>query len=220
MQCRPELDRASSLSETMQTSLTVQCLQTVTGAKWKNPDVIGFRDRLGTRPTASFRLGIPSTRLLSFPSFASVLQKRKGGIPATLSPELILANRATPPWRWYPPPAPRLKPRVRLARRTGSRSSAPSRTPRKTPEPKLGRHHGGPERQETAASRAERLLAEELKRRGWTSGQLTGRRKGNREKVKIARRLRKETTMALDWIAQRLNMGAAGYAAHCLRQTQ
>lgn len=32
-------------------------------------------------------------------------------------------------------------------------------------EPKLGRHHGGPERQETAAARAERLLAEELKRR-------------------------------------------------------
>ena len=62
------------------------------------------------------------------------------------------------------------------------------------------------------------LLAEELKRRGWTSGQLTGRRKGDREKVKIARRLRKETTMTLDWIAERLNMGAAGYAAQCLRQ--
>jgi hypothetical protein len=32
--------------------------------------------------------------------------------------------------------------------------------------------------------------------------------------------VRKETTMTLDWIAQRLNMGAAGYAAQCLRQTQ
>jgi len=87
-------------------------------------------------------------------------------------------------------------------------------------EPKIGRHHGGAERQEMAASRAERMLAEELRRRGWTTDQLTGRRKGDREKVRIARRLRKETTMTLDWIAQRLNMGAAGYAANCLRQTQ
>ena len=71
-----------------------------------------------------------------------------------------------------------------------------------------------------AAARAERMLAEELKQRGWSSGQLAGRRKGDLEKVKIARRLRKETTMTLDWIAQRLNMGAAGYAAQCLRQTR
>jgi REP element-mobilizing transposase RayT len=85
-------------------------------------------------------------------------------------------------------------------------------------ESKLGRHHGGPERQESAVSRAERLLSGELKRRGWGSEQLAGRRKGDREKVRIARRLRKETTMTLDWIAGRLNMGAAGYAAQCLRQ--
>jgi hypothetical protein len=43
---------------------------------------------------------------------------------------------------------------------------------------------------------------------------------GDREKLKIARRLRKETTMTLDWIAQRLNMRAAGYAAQSLRQTR
>jgi len=64
------------------------------------------------------------------------------------------------------------------------------------------------------------MLAEELKRRGWSSEQLAGRRKGDREKVRMARRLRKETAMTLDWIVQRLNMGAAGYAANCLRQTQ
>jgi len=34
------------------------------------------------------------------------------------------------------------------------------------------------------------------------------------------RRLRGETTMTLDWIAGRLNMGAAGYAAQCLRQAR
>ena len=87
-------------------------------------------------------------------------------------------------------------------------------------EPKLGRHHGGPEWQETATSRAERMLAEELRRRGWAAQQLAARRKGDREKVKIARRLRGETTMTLEWIAERLNMGAPGYAAQCLRQTQ
>lgn len=39
------------------------------------------------------------------------------------------------------------------------------------------------------------------------------------EKVRIARRLRSETTMTLDWIAQRLKMGAAGYATHCRCKT-
>jgi REP element-mobilizing transposase RayT len=87
-------------------------------------------------------------------------------------------------------------------------------------ESKFGRHHGGPEREETAAAGAERMLAEELKRRGWASDQLAGRRKGDLEKVKIARRLRKETTMTLDWIAERLNMGAAGYTAQCRRQAR
>lgn len=45
-------------------------------------------------------------------------------------------------------------------------------------------------------------------------------RERHQEKVRIARRLRSETTMTLDWIAQRLNMGAAGYAAQCLRKTE
>ncbi|MCI0541343.1 MAG: hypothetical protein L0Z50_39590 [Verrucomicrobiales bacterium] len=49
---------------------------------------------------------------------------------------------------------------------------------------------------------------------------LAGRRNGDREEVRIARRLRKETTIALDWIAPRLNMGTARYAAQCLRQVQ
>jgi REP element-mobilizing transposase RayT len=53
-------------------------------------------------------------------------------------------------------------------------------------EPKFGRHHGGPERQETAASHAERLLAGELKRRGWTTEQLAGRRiKGSVPQIRM-----------------------------------
>ena len=64
-------------------------------------------------------------------------------------------------------------------------------------ESKLGRHHGGAERQETATARAERILAAELQRRGWAAEQLAGRRKGDREKVKMARRLRGGTTTCL-----------------------
>src|SRR6266404_5184363 len=80
------------------------------------------------------------------------------------------------------------------------------------------KYYGGAERQETAEARAERILAEELRRRQWGLGELARRRKGDKEKVKIGRRLRNETTMTLNWIAERLAMGVAGYAAQCLRE--
>ena len=44
-------------------------------------------------------------------------------------------------------------------------------------------------------------------RLGWEEDQLRARRKGHRSKVKLARRLRQETTMSLKWIAQQLQMG-------------
>jgi putative transposase len=83
---------------------------------------------------------------------------------------------------------------------------------------RTGPHHGGDERRETEEAWAEQLLADELKRRRWTDGELAQRRKGDAHKVKIARRLREETTMPLRWIAQRLNMGAAGSLANLLRK--
>jgi putative transposase len=82
---------------------------------------------------------------------------------------------------------------------------------------RMGQHHGGDERHETAETEAERMVAEELRRRSWDRAELERRRKGDREKVKIADRLRGETTMTLNWIAQRLNMGSSGYVANCLR---
>ena len=85
-------------------------------------------------------------------------------------------------------------------------------------ETKLGRHHGGEERQEGETARAARLLAQEMKRRGWSKSDMAKRRKGDPEKVKLAAQLRRETTMTLDWIARELNMGAPGYLAQCLRQ--
>jgi len=59
-----------------------------------------------------------------------------------------------------------------------------------------------------------------LKRRKWDRKTLQSRRKGDKEKVKIATRLRCETTMTLGWIAQRLAMGATGYAAQCVREAK
>jgi len=85
-------------------------------------------------------------------------------------------------------------------------------------ESKLGRNLGGAERQESDMVRAQRVLTEEMKRRGWKQDDLTKRRKGDAEKVKMAERLRRETTMTLDWLARELKMGAAGYAAQCLRE--
>jgi REP element-mobilizing transposase RayT len=85
---------------------------------------------------------------------------------------------------------------------------------------KMGRNHGGDERQETAEAQAVRIVAEELRRRKWGPSELDRRRKGDPEKVRIARRLRMETTMTLNWIAQRLKMGAGGHVANCLRNME
>ena len=55
---------------------------------------------------------------------------------------------------------------------------------------------------------AERLVQEGLRAKGWTEKQLPLLPKGDREKVKLALRLRTETTMTLHWIAKRLHMGS------------
>ena len=73
---------------------------------------------------------------------------------------------------------------------------------------RLGAEHYGEERQESQVAKAERVVAEELRRRGWTEGTLRKRAKGDREKVKIAVRLRRETLVTVAWIAARLQMGS------------
>jgi hypothetical protein len=47
-----------------------------------------------------------------------------------------------------------------------------------------------------------------LRAAGWTERDLGLRRKSDGEKIRLAARLRQETTMTLKWIAQRLHMGA------------
>jgi hypothetical protein len=46
---------------------------------------------------------------------------------------------------------------------------------------------------------------------GWTDKDLAVRRKGDPKKVRLAGKLRAETTVPLAWIAQRLAMGSRGY---------
>ena len=79
-----------------------------------------------------------------------------------------------------------------------------------------GPWHYGEELREWAEAKAERIVAEELKRRKWDATVLGARRKGDPGKLAIARRLREETTMTLAWIAERLKMGTKTHLAHLL----
>jgi hypothetical protein len=72
---------------------------------------------------------------------------------------------------------------------------------------RVGAQHYGLERQESGAAKAERLVTEELRKGRWTEEDLEQRRKGDPGKVRMARRLRQETTMTLDWIARLLRDG-------------
>jgi putative transposase len=81
---------------------------------------------------------------------------------------------------------------------------------------KAGQSHYGELVQESAAAKAERIVQGELAKRKWDEPALVARRKGDAGKVVIAMRLRRETTVTLAWIAERLQMGTKTYLAHLL----
>ncbi len=56
-------------------------------------------------------------------------------------------------------------------------------------------------------------MAEDLERLGWPEVQLRGRRKRNPAELALAARLRRETTLTVGWIANRLKMGTRKRAA-------
>jgi hypothetical protein len=60
---------------------------------------------------------------------------------------------------------------------------------------------GGPQWYESREQEAERVLAQELGRRGWTAEDLERLAKGNPAKLEIAKRLRSKTIMTWSWIA-------------------
>ncbi len=76
-------------------------------------------------------------------------------------------------------------------------------------EGKLGEHHSGELRRESAEVRAERILAEELRRLGWRPENLAVRRKSDPGKLAIAARLRNETTLWIKDIAARVGLGTS-----------
>ena len=87
-------------------------------------------------------------------------------------------------------------------------------------EGKAGKHHDGLEIRESAEQKAERIVRAELKKRHWSENELIERKKTDRKKVIIARRLRRETVMTVmtvEWIGQRLNMGSRHTVANSLK---
>jgi REP element-mobilizing transposase RayT len=76
--------------------------------------------------------------------------------------------------------------------------------------------HYGAERREAQEAQALRLLREEMGRLGWDAGALRRAGKGDERKVRLAARLRKDTTMSLKWIAQHLEMGSWTHVSNLL----
>lgn len=82
---------------------------------------------------------------------------------------------------------------------------------------RVGPQHYAAARQESGEAKAERWVREELRRLRWSEDDLARRRKGDPGKVRIAGRLRQETTMMLAWIAERLKMGVWTHTSNLLR---
>lgn len=79
-----------------------------------------------------------------------------------------------------------------------------------------GDSHYGEELRESALEKADRIISEELVRLGWKDHDLTTTLKSDRAKVRMAQRLRAETTMSLKWISERLKMGAWTHVSNLL----
>jgi hypothetical protein len=90
-------------------------------------------------------------------------------------------------------------------------------------EGELGASHSGELHRETGEQRANRIIAEELARRGWQESEWATRQRSDPGKLAIAARLRSETTLPIKWIAARVQIGTARGAKsvlHHLAQSQ
>jgi REP element-mobilizing transposase RayT len=83
---------------------------------------------------------------------------------------------------------------------------------------RLGEHHSGELRCETAEVKAERIIGEELSRLGWSRADLAARRKSDPGKLALAARLRQETTLSIKGIAARVHLGTSKSANARLHQ--
>jgi hypothetical protein len=85
----------------------------------------------------------------------------------------------------------------------------------------FGPNHSGAMRKEADAVRAEAIIVAELKRLRWKEADLARRRKSDPGKLAMAGRLRRETTLTIEEIARRLQMGsrkALGPKLHAWRK--
>ncbi|HEV2208654.1 MAG TPA: hypothetical protein VG167_07750 [Verrucomicrobiae bacterium] len=73
----------------------------------------------------------------------------------------------------------------------------------------LGQHHCGELHLRSAQAKAERIITEELQRRGWEQKDLSGRPKSDPEKLEVAARLRRETTLSIKASAARVGLGSS-----------
>jgi AraC-like DNA-binding protein len=85
-------------------------------------------------------------------------------------------------------------------------------------EGRLGEHHSGQMRLESAEAKAERIIAQELRRLGWTEEELARCRKNDAGKMAMAVRLRRETTLSVKAIAARVRLGTSYTANKRLHQ--
>jgi hypothetical protein len=82
----------------------------------------------------------------------------------------------------------------------------------------VGAGHAGALRWEHGENRAERIIAEELQRLGWTEAELINQPKKALAKLDVAARLKRETAMPLKWIAARVKLGTSKSANRNLHQ--
>ncbi len=82
----------------------------------------------------------------------------------------------------------------------------------------IGPNHSGQERRQSAEERARRIVQETLGDVGLTPAQFQLIRANAEVKVQLARRLRRETTLSLKWIAQQLGVGSWKYLSNLLGQ--
>ncbi|PWU17326.1 MAG: transposase [Verrucomicrobia bacterium] len=83
---------------------------------------------------------------------------------------------------------------------------------------RIGPNHFGQERRELAEERARRIITETLSDGRLTPEQLQMLPANAEIKVQLARRLRRETTMSLKWIAEQLGVGSWKYLSNLLGQ--
>jgi hypothetical protein len=87
-------------------------------------------------------------------------------------------------------------------------------------EGRLSENHQARERAETEEAKAERIIQASLREVGWTEEDLRKRQKCAPEKVRMAKRLRAETTLSLKKVAERLKMGTWTNTSNLLYQAR